>query len=142
MAKQLKLFPEDKDTEETKKAAEETWAAFKKRFKANWQPVDVAGEAQIKIEDLQMKDRADDYVNEFCLLAWETRYDDNVLMKVFREGLPGSLQDKIMLQSEEAPTTLEDWYSLAIQYDNQYKMAIVNKKRRATPREVTKLKIV
>ncbi|ESK81232.1 hypothetical protein Moror_14427 [Moniliophthora roreri MCA 2997] len=91
IAEQLKLFPEDKDNKGTKKTAKETWGSFKKRFKTDWQPIDVAGEAQMKIEDLQMKERVDDYVNKFHLLALETGYDNNMLIKFFREGLPGSL---------------------------------------------------
>uniref|UniRef100_A0A0W0FZ42 Retrotransposon gag domain-containing protein n=1 Tax=Moniliophthora roreri TaxID=221103 RepID=A0A0W0FZ42_MONRR len=88
---------QDDDKGERKKAAEETWTSFKRRFKTTWQPIDVAGEAQMKIEDLQMKDRADNYVHDFQLLTMETGYDDTALMKIFREGLPASLQDKLML---------------------------------------------
>ncbi|ESK81491.1 hypothetical protein Moror_2193 [Moniliophthora roreri MCA 2997] len=95
----------------------------------------------MKIEEVKMKDRADDYVNEFCLIAVETGYDDQALMKFFREGLSISLQDKIMLRMDGIPDTLEDWYNLVIRYNNQYKMVMVNKKRRA-PREVVKPKVV
>uniref|UniRef100_A0A0W0F7V1 Retrotransposon gag domain-containing protein n=1 Tax=Moniliophthora roreri TaxID=221103 RepID=A0A0W0F7V1_MONRR len=119
MTEQEQLFPEDDDPEEKKKAAEETWSAFKNRFKKHWQPVDVAGDAQMRICDLQMKERADDYVNQFRLLASQTGYDDVALMTFFKEGL---------------------WYEIAIQYDNQYKFAMANKKRRQ-PKETIKPKI-
>ncbi|ESK80913.1 hypothetical protein Moror_1324 [Moniliophthora roreri MCA 2997] len=76
ITEQMKLFPEDNDPEEKKKAAKESWSSFKKRFQAKWQPIDVTEEAQMKIEEVRMKDRADDYVNKFHLIAMETGYDE------------------------------------------------------------------
>uniref|UniRef100_A0A0W0GFS0 Retrotransposon gag domain-containing protein n=1 Tax=Moniliophthora roreri TaxID=221103 RepID=A0A0W0GFS0_MONRR len=130
MTEQEQLFPEDDDPEEKKKAAEETWSVFENRFKKHWQPVDVAGDTQMRIRDLQMKECADDY----------TGYDDVTLMTFFKEGLVPSLQDKIMLRSEEPPETLDKWYEIAIRYDNQYKFTMANKKRRQ-PKETIKPKI-
>uniref|UniRef100_A0A0W0F0U8 CCHC-type domain-containing protein n=1 Tax=Moniliophthora roreri TaxID=221103 RepID=A0A0W0F0U8_MONRR len=65
----IKLFPEDDDPEEKKKAAEETWSSFKQRFQNEWKPVNVVREAQTKIEQIKMTDRADKYVNRFCLIG-------------------------------------------------------------------------
>uniref|UniRef100_A0A0W0G4V3 Retrotransposon gag domain-containing protein n=1 Tax=Moniliophthora roreri TaxID=221103 RepID=A0A0W0G4V3_MONRR len=59
----MKLFPEDDDPEEKKKAAEETWSSFKQRFQNEWQPVNVVREAQAKIEQIKMTDRADEYIS-------------------------------------------------------------------------------
>uniref|UniRef100_A0A0W0FE03 CCHC-type domain-containing protein n=2 Tax=Moniliophthora roreri TaxID=221103 RepID=A0A0W0FE03_MONRR len=126
----MKLFPEDDDPEEKKKAAEETWSSFKQRFRAEWQPVNVVREAQAKIEQIRMADRADEYVNRFRLIAMDTKYDDEALMRFFREGLPESLQTKIMLRTDGEPETLDDWYKLAIKYDNQYKLVMANRKKR------------
>uniref|UniRef100_A0A0W0EU17 Retrotransposon gag domain-containing protein n=1 Tax=Moniliophthora roreri TaxID=221103 RepID=A0A0W0EU17_MONRR len=140
ITEQERLFPEDDDPEEKKKAAKETWSVFKNRFRKHWQPVDVAGDAQMRIHDLQMKEHADDYINQFRLLASQTGYDDIALMTFFKEGLVPSLQDKIMLRSEGPPETLDKWYEIAIRYDNQYKFTMANKKRRQ-PKETIKLKI-
>ncbi|ESK85174.1 hypothetical protein Moror_17172 [Moniliophthora roreri MCA 2997] len=126
----MKLFPEDDDPEEKKKAAEETWRSFKQRSQNEWQPVNVVREAQIKIEQIKMMDRADEYVNRFRLIAMDTKYDNEALMKFFREGLLESLQNKIMLQTDGEPETLDDWYKLAIKYDNQYKLVMANRKKR------------
>ncbi|ESK82289.1 hypothetical protein Moror_15470 [Moniliophthora roreri MCA 2997] len=87
-----------------------------------WELVDTIGDAQLKIKDLQMKDRADEFVHEFRLLAIETGYGDQVLIKIFREGLLLSLAKKIMDRLEEKPETLKRWYKAAIRYDNQWKM--------------------
>ncbi|KAI3619225.1 hypothetical protein WG66_012926 [Moniliophthora roreri] len=100
MTEQEQLFPEDDDPEEKKKAAEETWSAFKNRFKKHWQPVDVAGDAQMRICDLQMKERADDYVNQFRLLASQTGYDDVALMTFFKEGLIGHISRDCPLKGQ------------------------------------------
>ncbi|ESK81299.1 hypothetical protein Moror_12138 [Moniliophthora roreri MCA 2997] len=59
----MKLFPEDDGSEKKKEAAKETWSSFKQRFRSEWQPVNIVREAQIKIEQIKMKDRADEYVN-------------------------------------------------------------------------------
>ncbi|KAI3605688.1 reverse transcriptase-rnase h-integrase [Moniliophthora roreri] len=125
----MKLFSEDDDPEEKKKAAEETWSSFKQRFRNEWQPVNIVREAQTKIEQIKMTDRADEYVNRFRLIAMDTKYDDEALMKFFREGLPESLQNKIMLQTDGEPETLDNWYKLVIKYDDQYKLVMANRKR-------------
>ncbi|KAI3598473.1 hypothetical protein WG66_000676 [Moniliophthora roreri] len=77
-----------------------------------------------------MKDRADEYVNRFRLIAMDMKYDDEALMKFFRDGLLESLQNKIMLRTDGAPKTLKDWYKLAVRYDNQYKLVMANRKKR------------
>uniref|UniRef100_A0A0W0FW86 Reverse transcriptase-rnase h-integrase n=1 Tax=Moniliophthora roreri TaxID=221103 RepID=A0A0W0FW86_MONRR len=59
----IKLFPEDDNPEEKKKAAEETWSSFKQRFRNEWQPINIVREAQTKIKQIKMMDRADEYVN-------------------------------------------------------------------------------
>ncbi|ESK85232.1 hypothetical protein Moror_11389 [Moniliophthora roreri MCA 2997] len=133
----MKLFPEDDDPEEKKKAAEETWSSFKQRFQKEWQPVNVVREAQMEIEQIKMTDRADEYVNQFRLIVMDTKYDDEALMKFFREGLPESLQNKIMLRTDGEPKTLDEWYKLVIRYNNQYKLVMANRKKR----EPIKLKI-
>ncbi|ESK80752.1 hypothetical protein Moror_2952 [Moniliophthora roreri MCA 2997] len=77
-----------------------------------------------------MTDRADEYVNQFRLITMDTKYDDEALMRFFREGLPESLQNKIMLWMDGEPETLDEWYKLAIKYDNQYKLVMANRKKR------------
>ncbi|ESK90290.1 hypothetical protein Moror_7647 [Moniliophthora roreri MCA 2997] len=141
MMEQMRLFPEDDNPKEKRKAAKETWSSFKQRFWTEWQPVDLKGQVQMKIKEIRMTDRADDYINKFHLIAMETKYDKQALMKFFREGLPISLQDKIMLRTDGAPETLDKWYQTAIRYDNQYKLVMANKKRRR-PKEPVKPKVL
>ncbi|ESK85723.1 hypothetical protein Moror_2484 [Moniliophthora roreri MCA 2997] len=126
----MKLFPKDDDSEKKKEAAKETWSSFKQRFRNEWQPVNIVREAQMKIEQIKMKDRADKYINRFRLVAMDTKYDNEALMKFFRDGLPKSLQNKIMLRTDGEPETLDEWYKLAVKYDNQYKLVMANKKKR------------
>ncbi|KAI3605797.1 zinc finger cchc domain-containing protein 16-like [Moniliophthora roreri] len=60
----------------------------------------------------------------------DTKYDDEALTKFFRDGLPESLQNKIMLRTDREPETLDEWYKLVIKYDNQYKLVMANRKKR------------
>ncbi|KAI3613560.1 hypothetical protein WG66_006109 [Moniliophthora roreri] len=70
----------------------------------------------------------------------ETGYDDKALIKFYKEGLPESLVNKIMLCLEGVPTTLNKWFSLSIRYDNQYKFTMAQKKKQMG-RETVKPKI-
>ncbi|KAI3605001.1 hypothetical protein WG66_001916 [Moniliophthora roreri] len=123
----MNLFEDEQEDENRNviQKAEETWSAFQKRFKETWQPIDTARDVQLKIDDLQMKDQADEYIHDFQLLTMETRYDNQALTKIFREGLPLTLQLKILNCPEEALTKLDNWYKMAIHYDNQFKMTEV-----------------
>ncbi|ESK81928.1 hypothetical protein Moror_667 [Moniliophthora roreri MCA 2997] len=44
----------------------------------------------------------------------EMGYDNEALIKFFKEGLPESLVNKIMLQTDGVPETLHKWFELAI----------------------------
>ncbi|KAI3600007.1 hypothetical protein WG66_011148 [Moniliophthora roreri] len=68
-----------------------------------------------------MTKRADNYVNEFRVMADESGYDDQALIHIFWKGLPNSLVAKILNQLQGRPSDLEGWYEAAIRYDEQYK---------------------
>uniref|UniRef100_A0A0W0FLD0 Retrotransposon gag domain-containing protein n=1 Tax=Moniliophthora roreri TaxID=221103 RepID=A0A0W0FLD0_MONRR len=98
-----------------------TFSKLKDEFKKHYLPADIQAEAQIKIEEAKMTDRADNYVNEFRVMADESGYDDQALIHIFHKGLPNSLSAKILNQPQGRPTDLEGWYEAAIRYDEQYK---------------------
>uniref|UniRef100_A0A0W0G1Y8 Retrotransposon gag domain-containing protein n=1 Tax=Moniliophthora roreri TaxID=221103 RepID=A0A0W0G1Y8_MONRR len=97
------------------------FSKLKDEFKKHYLPADIQAKAQIQIEDAKMMDRANNYVNDFRVMANESGYDDQVLIHIFRKGLPNSLAGKILNQLQERPTNLEGWYEAAIQYNEQYK---------------------
>ncbi|KAI3598412.1 hypothetical protein WG66_000675 [Moniliophthora roreri] len=98
-----------------------TYQVLKDEFKKHYLLADIQAEAQIKIEEAKMTDRADNYVNDFRVMADESGYDDQALIHIFRKGLPNSLSAKILNQPQGRPTDLEGWYKAAIRYDEQYK---------------------
>ncbi|ESK83671.1 hypothetical protein Moror_2156 [Moniliophthora roreri MCA 2997] len=107
------------------------WEDLKNAFKKHYLPVDIKADAQLRIEDMKMGERADNYVNEFRVLADESGYDDEALAHIFQKGLPFVLVDKILNQPQGRPKDLNGWYEAAIRFDEQYKYAkAVQKPRR------------
>ncbi|ESK86423.1 pro-pol protein [Moniliophthora roreri MCA 2997] len=98
-----------------------TFSQLKDEFKKHYLLADIQAEAQIKIKEAKMTDRADNYVNDFRVMADESGYDDQALIHIFRRGLPNSLSAKILNQPQGRPADLEGWYKAAIRYDEQYK---------------------
>uniref|UniRef100_A0A0W0G1W4 Retrotransposon gag domain-containing protein n=1 Tax=Moniliophthora roreri TaxID=221103 RepID=A0A0W0G1W4_MONRR len=51
------------------------WNDLKAAFKKHYLPIDIKADAQLRIEEMKMGERADNYVNEFkdCHLYWQTR---------------------------------------------------------------------
>uniref|UniRef100_A0A0W0FUP1 Retrotransposon gag domain-containing protein n=2 Tax=Moniliophthora roreri TaxID=221103 RepID=A0A0W0FUP1_MONRR len=110
-----KIF--DRKSEDT----ELTFSKLKDEFKKHYLLANIQAEAQIRIEEAKMTDRADNYVNDFQVMADESGYDDQALIHIFRKGLLNSLAAKILNQSQGRPADLEGWYEAAIRYDEQYK---------------------
>ncbi|KAI3610775.1 hypothetical protein WG66_006853 [Moniliophthora roreri] len=107
------------------------WDDLKNAFKKHYLPIDIKADAQLRIEDMKMGERADNYVNEFRVLADESGYDDEALAHIFQKGLPFVLADKILIQPQGRLKDLNGWYEVAIRFDEQYKYAkAVQKPRR------------
>uniref|UniRef100_A0A0W0FNX9 Retrotransposon gag domain-containing protein n=1 Tax=Moniliophthora roreri TaxID=221103 RepID=A0A0W0FNX9_MONRR len=81
-------------------------------------------EAQLKLRDLKMKERADEYTYQFTYLVKQTGYNHAAQVVAFKQGLPRSLVLKIMTRLEGAPTTIKDWMDAAILFDESYKQAM------------------
>ncbi|KAI3595022.1 hypothetical protein WG66_002410 [Moniliophthora roreri] len=84
-----------------------TFQTLKDEFKKHYLPADIQAEAQIRIEEAKMTDRADNYVNDFQVMADESRYGDQALIHIFRKRLPNSLSAKILNQPQGRPADLE-----------------------------------
>ncbi|ESK80933.1 hypothetical protein Moror_15874 [Moniliophthora roreri MCA 2997] len=100
-----------------------SWEDFMEDFKTSFKPLDTTLEAQLKLQDLKMTERANEYMYQFSYLAKQTRYNDAAQIVAFKRGLPKSLVLKIMTQSEGAPTNIKDWMNAAILFDESYKQA-------------------
>ncbi|ESK81069.1 hypothetical protein Moror_13389 [Moniliophthora roreri MCA 2997] len=101
-----------------------TWGEFIEDFKTSFELLDTALEAQMKLRDLKIKERADEYTYQFAYLAKQTGYNNAVQIKAFKQGLPRSLMLKIMTQPEGKPETIKDWMNVAILFDESYKQAV------------------
>ncbi|ESK82722.1 hypothetical protein Moror_5689 [Moniliophthora roreri MCA 2997] len=111
--------PFEGDRKDTKRVMEEGTES-KDLQSQEWRNA-IDAEAQIKIEEAKMTDRADNYINDFRVMADESGYDDQALIHIFCKGLPNSLSAKILNQPQGRPADLEGWYKAAIRYDEQYK---------------------
>ncbi|ESK80908.1 hypothetical protein Moror_1328 [Moniliophthora roreri MCA 2997] len=101
-----------------------SWGDFLEDFKTSFEPLDMALEAQLKLQDLKMKERADEYMYQFSYLAKQMGYNDAAQIVAFKWGLPKSLVLKIMTRPEGAPTSIKDWMNAAILFDEGYKQAM------------------
>ncbi|ESK81327.1 hypothetical protein Moror_12106 [Moniliophthora roreri MCA 2997] len=61
-----------------------TWGEFIEDFKTSFEPLDTALEAQMKLRDLKMKERADKYMYQFTYLAKQARYNDAAQVEAFK----------------------------------------------------------
>uniref|UniRef100_A0A0W0GCW9 Retrotransposon gag domain-containing protein n=1 Tax=Moniliophthora roreri TaxID=221103 RepID=A0A0W0GCW9_MONRR len=114
------------------------WKDLKAAFKKHYLPIDIKADAQLRIEEMKMGERADDYVNEFRVLADESGYDDEALSHIFRKGLPFVLADKILNQPQGRPKDLNGWYEAAIRFDEQYNRDCPMKNTEKTPEKAVK----
>ncbi|ESK83035.1 hypothetical protein Moror_11733 [Moniliophthora roreri MCA 2997] len=92
-------------------------------FKTSFEPLDMALEAQLKLWDLKMKERANEYTYQFSYLAKQMGYNDAAQIVAFKRGLPKSLVLKIMTQPEGAPSNIKDWMNAAILFNESFKQA-------------------
>ncbi|KAI3620946.1 hypothetical protein WG66_002363 [Moniliophthora roreri] len=111
-----------------------SWRDFLEDFKTSFEPFDTALEAQLKLRDLKMKDRADEYMYQLSYLAKQMGYNDAAQIVAFKRGLP----------KKGSPTTIKDWMNTAILFDEGYKQAMEYGKtwdednRRKAPRNFQK----
>uniref|UniRef100_A0A0W0FRF0 CCHC-type domain-containing protein n=1 Tax=Moniliophthora roreri TaxID=221103 RepID=A0A0W0FRF0_MONRR len=101
-----------------------SWVDFIEDFKTSFEPLDTTLEAQLKLRDLKMKERADEYMYQFTYLAKQMGYNDAAQIVAFKRGLPKSLALKIMTQPEGASTNIKDWMNAVILFDESYKQAM------------------
>ncbi|KAI3605730.1 hypothetical protein WG66_012043 [Moniliophthora roreri] len=85
-----------------------SWGDFVEDFKMSFEPLDTALEAQLKLQDLKMKERADEYTYQFFYITKQTGYNDAAQIVAFKQGLPKSLVLKIMTRPEGTPMTIKD----------------------------------
>ncbi|ESK85154.1 hypothetical protein Moror_3570 [Moniliophthora roreri MCA 2997] len=61
-----------------------SWGDFVEDFKMSFKPLNTALEAQLKLQDLKMKERADKYMYQFSYLAKQMGYNDAAQIVAFK----------------------------------------------------------
>lgn len=107
------------------------YADFLKELNDAFKAADRTGDAMNKLVNLKQGNRtAEELVTEFRLLAGQANlgsdsHSDNVhLIGLFRSALRPQLARRILF-GETVPTTIEKWIEKAIQFDTNYRMAML-----------------
>lgn len=110
----------------------ETWNEFKADFNRNFLSSDIEGQAYLDLDRLQQTGTADEYVQNFRILAQRanlTQYEP--LKRSFLKGLNIALRSKIAAVYPP-PTTIQRYYQLAQALDNQYQQSLSYNPRQTT----------
>ncbi|ESK81493.1 hypothetical protein Moror_2191 [Moniliophthora roreri MCA 2997] len=101
-----------------------TWGDFIEDFKVSFKPLNVVLNAQMKLQDLKMKEQADEYMYQFQHLAKQMEYNNMAQIEAFKRGLPRGLIIKVMTRPEGKLDNIKDWMNTAILFDETWKQAI------------------
>jgi len=106
------------------------WTVFKNALTTSFAAPDKPGDAITKMETETMTSgTADKFIERFKINANDSGVtQDRPLIEWFMKGINASLLDKI-LNPENPPTTIVDWYTTASKLDNQWRrgQAIANR---------------
>jgi len=103
-----------------------TFTQFLSDLRTSFKPFDEASNALAELRALKHSTmgKIDEHISKFKQLLHRTRLDksasQDAVIEFFRESLTPQLHRRI-LNADEPPTTLLDWYKRAAQYDAQMK---------------------
>ena len=101
----------------------ELWDEFAKAFSDTYMDITEGVKAERELQMLRMKDGdIDTYIATFKKLLKTVGYTENEqgALKMFKSGLPGRLNIRIINQSLTLPDTLEGWIKSARQQQLKY----------------------
>jgi hypothetical protein len=102
----------------------EDWDAFKKKMQENFSPIKESMVAEQKIQTLRQTHSAADYTTQFQQYATAIEWDDNALMRMYRQGLKPTVRRELM-RSGATLETLDALMAEAIRLDNDlYELAL------------------
>jgi len=99
----------------------DSYADFMAELQENFGPHDPAGDAEMQLEQLHMRDsqRINKYIVEFQRLATQVRgWGDGALRRQFYNGLPARIKDEVSRAGK--PATLLELKSLSQVIDSRY----------------------
>lgn len=102
------------------------WGSYQKfheSFEESFAPFDAPGDALDAMKNLKMGDNIDEHISKFKLLLSQSGLGESaVIVDLFQETLPYGLKRSI-LTSEKPPKKLDEWYTKATQFHNNWKTA-------------------
>ena len=100
-----------------------TYEEFIESLGKSFSPFDASGDALDAIKNLKMGDNIDEHISKFKLLLSQSGLDESlVIVDLFQDTLPFGLK-KLILTCEKLPKELDDWYTKATQFHNNWKRA-------------------
>ena len=116
--------------EEEKKATargdDASWGTYEKFIESleqSFSPFDAPGDALDAMKNLKMGDNVDEHISKFKLLLSQSGLEESaVIVDLFQDTLPFGLKRSI-LTCEKPPKKLDEWYTKATQFHNNWKRA-------------------
>ena len=99
-----------------------TWAQFKKDLNDAFKPYDTLGDAREEMKLIKMGNNTiEEHIARFKMLVTTSDLDNKspAVVNYFRDSLSIPLQRKI-LNLENLPKTLKEWYDWAQKIDNNF----------------------
>ena len=113
-------------TDATTRGDDPTWGTYEKfleSFEKSFSLFDAPGDALDAMKNMKMGDNIDKHISKFKLLLSQSGLGESaVIADLFQDTLPFGLKRSI-LTSEKPPKMLEEWYTKATQFHNNWKRA-------------------
>jgi hypothetical protein len=120
----LQRYMDDSIEDADNTALVEDWDAFKTKMRQNFSPFKESVVAEQKIQTLQQTGPAADYTTLFQQYATRIDWDDNALMRMYKQGLKPSVRKELM-RTGTSVTNLEELMTEAVRLDNElYELAL------------------
>jgi hypothetical protein len=120
----LRRYMDDAIKDDENAALVEDWDAFKKKMQENFSPIKESMIAEQKIQTLRQIKSAAEYTTEFQQYATAIEWDNNALMRMYRQGLKPTVRRELM-RSGAKLDTLDELTAEAIRLDNDlYELAL------------------
>ena len=103
-----------------------TWGSydeFLQSFEKSFAPFDAPGDALDAMKNLKMGENIDEHISKFRLLLSQSGLKESaVIADLFQDTLPFGLK-RAILTSEKPPKELEEWFTKATQFHNNWRRA-------------------
>jgi hypothetical protein len=120
----IRKYMDDKTNDPANTALVEDWDQFKERMRQIFAPFTEKVVSEQKIQTIKQTRSAADYTTLFQRLAENVDWDDNALMRMYRQGLKPAVRKELM-RSGSTLDTLRELTTEAIRLDNElYELAL------------------